>query len=341
MSANIDMTNGRANFAFTGNRNDIWHRLGTEMQEGMSIDDWAKAAGLDWDVLRTPAFHQLPDGTFQRIDGWSYTTRNDTLAPLGYVSDSTYKHVVPAELLDFINRYVSVDERFKINTAGSLDGGRKFWVNAIFNGPIEVGGSEHKAYLLASTSLDGTQATVGRGTMVRVVCENTLHAAVGGRFAGKGEGPPSEIRLFHSAKFDPAVVSKQLSAIVRGFDQFKAMGDAMALVEFSATETSLLFKKLLDIDPNAKAEDVSTRKMNQFLAMSEAYTATKREGTEGGTVWTALNAVTRYVDHDRSSRNGDSQESARFDSALFGSGAALKAQAVGLLMPLIRDKIAA
>jgi hypothetical protein len=81
--------------------------------------------------------------------------------------------------------------------------------------------------------------------------------------------------------------------------------------------------------------------MNQFSALRSAYSATVREGTERGTVWTALNAVTRYVDHDRSTRNGDNQESARFDSAQFGSGAALKAQAWNLLMPLVRDKVAA
>lgn len=28
MSANIDMTNNRANIAFIGSRNDIWHRMG-------------------------------------------------------------------------------------------------------------------------------------------------------------------------------------------------------------------------------------------------------------------------------------------------------------------------
>jgi hypothetical protein len=37
MAHEIDMTNGRANIAFMGNRNDVWHRLGQEMKEGMTI----------------------------------------------------------------------------------------------------------------------------------------------------------------------------------------------------------------------------------------------------------------------------------------------------------------
>ena len=56
MSHNIDMTGGRANIAFLGSRNDIWHKLGTEMPEGMDVDAWAKAAGLDWHADKVPVY---------------------------------------------------------------------------------------------------------------------------------------------------------------------------------------------------------------------------------------------------------------------------------------------
>src|SRR5215469_3312184 len=339
MSANLDMTNGRANMAFTGDRKDIWHREGTAMADGMSFEEWITAAGLDWHAFRTPAFTQLPDGTFKAIAGWSYLTRSDALTQIGYVSDASYKIAQPRDIGELVNQYVSVDDRFKMNTAGSIDGGRRIWFNAQFNGDIEVGGSAHKAYLLSSTSFDGSQATIGFGTMTRVVCDNTLAAAVGGRLRGKGDGVG--FRMMHNAAFDPIQAGKQLTAVVQSFEAFKAMGDAMALVAMVNGEVSGFFKKLLDIDPNDKWEELSTRKQNQFNAMRACYDQTVTEGTEKGTVWTALNAVTRYVDHDRSSRGGDSQSNARFDSAMFGSGANMKAQAVGLLMPLIKDKVAA
>jgi phage/plasmid-like protein (TIGR03299 family) len=340
MSANLDMSNGRVNFAFTGDRKDIWHREGNGMLEGQSLEDWIKASGLDWEAFRTPAFTQLPDGSMKAIAGWSYLTRNDTLAQIGYVSDASYKIVQPQEIIETVARYVAVDDRFQLNTMGSLAGGKRIWINAQYNGEVEVGGSAHKAYLLASTSFDGSQATIGKGTMTRVVCDNTAAAALGGRLRGKGDGGP-EIRMMHNAKFDPVAVGKQLSAIVQSFEAFKAMGDAMAVVEMASSDVSKLFKTLLDIDQNAKWDDISTRKQNQFDALNEAYQTTVQEGTERGKVWTAFNAVTRYVDHDRSSRNGDNPDSARFDSALFGSGAAMKAQAASLLMPLVRDKVAA
>ena len=52
------------------------------------------------------------------------------------------------------------------------------------------------------------------------------------------------------------------------------------------------------------------------------------------TTWTALNAVTEFVDHYRSTRGKTSMERAsnRLDSAWFGSGAQLKERAWDLAM---------
>ena len=52
--------------------------------------------------------------------------------------------------------------------------------------------------------------------------------------------------------------------------------------------------------------------------------------------------MTRYVDHDRSTRRGsgiDTEDEARFASANFGSGDALKGKALAFLMPRIKDKV--
>ena len=48
MAHNIDMTHGRANIAFLGDRKDIWHRLGQQMQPNMSIEAWSWLGELGW-----------------------------------------------------------------------------------------------------------------------------------------------------------------------------------------------------------------------------------------------------------------------------------------------------
>jgi phage/plasmid-like protein (TIGR03299 family) len=334
MAHEIDMTHGRANIAFIGSRNDVWHKLGTEMAPGMSLDEWKRLAGLDWHTVKTPAFHQLPaTGEFVRVPGWCYQSRSDTLAPLGYTSEASYKSHQPGDLLEFVYRYTEVDDRFVMDVAGSLNGGGRIWATARFNGDIDVAGSKHVARLLASTSYDTTTATWARGCMTRAVCSNTLAAAF-------GEKAPA-IRVAHSKHFDKVQAGRDLAAVAQSFEQFKQIGDALGVVAMADTEVSAMFKKLLDIPHDAKKDDLSTRKWNQFCELRSAYSRTVAEGTERGTAWTALNAITRYVDHDRSSRNGDSPESARFASAQWGSGAAMKAEAWALLMPMIKDRVAA
>lgn len=326
MSANLATTaDGRTAFAFTGAREDIWHRQGQQIEPGQGLDEWAHAAGLDW-TARMARVEFQPEGSdiFECFPCQRVLYRSDTGAPLGIVGEG-YKVVQPRDVLAWFTDYVGVDDRFQLDAAGALGNGEKIWATAVFNGGMDVGGSAHKARLLMSTSFDGSQATRNQGTVTRVVCQNTLRLAQSDKRA--------VITTRHSTQFQPATVARELGEIAKGFEQFKAMGDAMALIAMSAAETSQFFKTLLEIPFDAKAEDVTARKINQFRALNEAYSATIREGTEKLTAWCALNAVTRYVDHDRASRRGDNDnaDTARFVSANFGTGDAMKQQAVSLL----------
>jgi phage/plasmid-like protein (TIGR03299 family) len=338
MSHNIDMTNGRANIAFLGSRNSVWHRLGQEMLPSMSIQDWAKAAGLDWTAIKVPAIatlegpqfdHIEPAQRFRVVDGRQHVVRSDNGHPLGYVSDR-YQPVQPAEVLDWFDRYIAVDDRFALDVAGSLHDGEVIWATATYRDGLDVAGSEHVARVLMTTTFDGSGSTINQGTMTRVVCNNTLNVATADTRA--------VVRTRHNTKFDAARVGKELAQIAQGFASFKAMGEALAMNEMAAADVSDFFKACLDIPFDAKSTDVSTRKMNQFQGLNNAYRTTVAEGTQSGSAWAALNAITRYVDHDRSARGGS--EDARLVSAQFGSGAQMKAKAMGLLMPRISDRVA-
>ena len=106
----IDSTSGRANIAFLGSRDNVWHRLGTEMAEGMSMEEWRKAAGLDWTAIKVPAladcsnFENLKSwDKFRKVEGFNFLVRSDVGTPLGYVSNQ-YKVVQPADVLDWFAR---------------------------------------------------------------------------------------------------------------------------------------------------------------------------------------------------------------------------------------------
>ena len=195
-----------------------------------------------------------------------------------------------------------------------------------------MAGENHAMRVLMSTTYDATGATINQATAIRTVCQNTLRIAHADTRA--------QIKTRHSTRFDAAKVGRELAQLAQGFAQFKAIGDAMATVEMSAQDVSNFFKTMLEIPFDAKKEDVSTRKLNQFADLSRAYSTSVREGAEKNTVWSALQAITRYADHDRSVVKGNqSEDVARFSSAQFGAGDQIKGKAMEILMPLVKDKV--
>jgi hypothetical protein len=190
-----------------------------------------------------------------------------------------------------------------------------------------------------STSFDCSSPTINKPVLERVVCRNTFDAAMA--------EPQSAIKTRHSTRFNPKQVADEIAKIAQSYDKFKLMGDALAQATMAREEVSKFFKELVDIPFDAKREDVSTRKMNIFEELSTAYGTSLREANNNnaGTAWPALQAVTRYVDHDRTVRNvadfAGGEHEARFAAATFGSGNDLKGKAWSLLMPRIADKVAA
>ena len=332
MAHNITHRNGQDDVAYLGSRKDVWHHLGQEMQPGQSIEEWAKAAGLDWSAVLVPVFANVTGivghDKFAEIPYRRAIARSDSAHVLGIASDRYQAHQ-PIEHLDFFRRQIELDDRFSIDAAGSINGGKKIWVTAKFNGDISVAGDKHRARLLSTTTFDGTGASINKMTLTRAICDNTLRAAL-----GDGNG---EVRTTHRSKFDAAAITKELAGLAQSVDTFKAVGDALAQNEMSREEVSKFFKTVLDIPFDAPKDDVSARKLNQFEALNQAYRTTvgERNGDRDN-AFVALQAVTRYVDHDRSAKD----EAARFASANFdGGGERMKNNAMQLLLPRIKDKV--
>lgn len=327
MAHNLNQAeDGQYSIAFLGSRNDVWHRLGQEMKEGMDTTEWAKEAGLDWEAEKYPAyfgtFHQEGMEGYHKVNNGYHIVRKDTNYPLGYVTNR-YKIVQPKEVLDWFQQYISVDDRFALDVAGCLKNGEIVWATAKYNGDITVAGDNHHARLLMTTSYDGTGSTINKMTMTRVVCNNTLDVAL---FSGN----KATVKTTHSAKFDAKKVGEELSNLAASIQSYKTFGDAMVQVHMSQEQVEEFFKSTIGWKAD---EDQTTRKENQYRELVNAYNDTVKEGTQPETMWCALNAVTRYVDHVRQTRdtNGAGEDESRFLSAQFSSGAAMKKKAVEVL----------
>lgn len=330
----IDMTTGKAAIAYRGVT--PWHQLGTEWQEGWTLEDWAKNAGLDWNAVMVQGGAYVGD-QWRPVDDHFHVMRSDTEAMLGAFT-GRYKPVQPVEVLQFFQQFIGVDERYQLEVAGALRGGAQIWALARFNNPeglLKVAGDTHEQFVCLSTSFDGSLATTASATAIRVVCNNTLSA---NQWAIK-RGDAAAIKVRHSTEFNErrrALTLKQLADATASFERYKELGDGLAKVAMSRDDVAKLFKKLLDIPEGDLPKDVSKRKANTFEEMVRAFVTSEMEagGVHAGTAWAALNAVTRFVDHERNTRvmgHAANQNEARLHAANFGNGALMKANAVKLL----------
>jgi len=170
MAAIIDSSNDRENMAYIGKV--PWHGLGNAMQDGMDVDQWRVEAGLDWAVNRSSVKYAGDDGVTYEIPDQHVLYRDDTKANFGVVSDR-YKIVQPAEVIEFY-RDLTETYGFEMETAGSLDGGKRIWALARTGKSMRVKGQDQvDGYLLLATSYDRSIATRAAFTSVRVVCNNT------------------------------------------------------------------------------------------------------------------------------------------------------------------------
>lgn len=317
----------KSEIAYVGNV--PWHGLGQALSKDAPIDVWAQEAGLNWQALVTPVMY-WPDGIAapKSVDGRNVVYRNDTQKPLGVVTDR-YRIHQPNEILAFFDTLVK-SAGFSLEVAGAINGGKRIWALANVNREACVLGDDAvRGYLLLSTSFDGSTATVGQFTSVRVVCNNTLSVA-------DRENAPSRVSITHGARFDASLMRDKLGLIVGGFDGMMDNYRRLArqsvnqnFVNGFLTEFFPQTMQLAKVPGKVGKQEImgDSRSYKKVLELfNGAGMGSDLPGTSG-TRWGLLNAVTQFIDHERG-HNVDT----RIKNAWFGNGARLKAAAEEFLL---------
>jgi phage/plasmid-like protein (TIGR03299 family) len=305
-----------------------WHGLGERLEEGADHEEWARAAGMDWRIQS--AYPRYATGYGEGADQWRTVDdmrvlmRSDTKDCIGLVS-ARFKVVQPLEILEFMTE-LTESAGFKMETAGTLHGGRKFWALAkmgaettIKNAADKVGG-----YLLLATASDGSMATTAKRTTVRVVCQNTMSIALRGR---------ADAKVSHRSVFDAEAMKDELG-ISR--EEFSAWAQTMRLLASERVSTDKAERVLIEAltgeaITKLKATQVEeARDKAAFKKMMDLFQGSGRgsnlDGVKG-TAWGLLNACTEFVDHHVRATSQDN----RLESAWFGPGEKMKAKVLDLL----------
>jgi phage/plasmid-like protein (TIGR03299 family) len=233
MAHELDFSaDGRVAMAYLNGDQPPWHANETRPQvvdPGADIDVWAEAAGLDYQIEVLP--NCKADGT--AIDDSFHIARTDTGAVVGPYIAGQWRPVQNAEALELADN-IRRRHGYEIVTAGALFGGSKIWVQLEADADAVLPGEDRiTSRPLFSLSHTGREANLFTAVNTRVVCNNTLTAAL-------AEGTDVE-RHDHRVAFDPDAIETALGLNADKFGVFadiarrmasRAMTDAEALEYF-------------------------------------------------------------------------------------------------------------
>ena len=299
------LADGRSSIGYVGNT--PWHGLGQQIPADAPLEIWAKEAGLDWEVLTgTPQYINQKGHVFT-IPSKKALYRSDDGGFLS-IMGAGYNIVQPATILEFYRNLINT-AGFRMNTAGSVFGGKKIWALAEIGKSATIKGDTLNGFLLLSTSCDGSLATTAQFTTVRVVCNNTLTMAV------NSTENKYAVKVPHCRQFNAEEVKEELGLVNNAWGTFEDQITSMMDRRLTRRSAVLALIRALGDDTLPIDDQPNVKTLAKIMDLFDGKGIGSDMVSAKGTAWGLLNAVTQYADHDRVTRSTDS----RLDSSWWGS----------------------
>ena len=339
MAHNIATINGQVSMVYQGRT--PWHELGNFRARLSSIDEALDAANLRWQVGSVPLF--LADGTI--VQGHKMSGRldaNGQLAAQFGVVGADYVHSqneANARVLEGL-----IDLGCTIETAGALGQGERCWMLAkLPDLTIQpVPGDDIRGYFALVWGHDGQFGIQPFPTEVRVVCQNTLRAALS---AGQNWAKIQHRTNVQQKLDDAAKLIKQITTVMLANQDTYAK---MARRKLTPAELGMFVDAAIpseagkDANGNEKVSAVILRRRATIAHLAAAGRgadmANQLISTRDGSVslWATVNAVSEYFDHVRpaEAKSADTTRKAN-ESALFGGNMLAKLTALSMARQLV------
>ncbi len=307
MSHNLHFNQHTQQYAFFSVKEKAWHGLGQIVEQYPTSAEALQYAGLDFEVTKEPLFIVDQNKELERIDPYQKvsthfaTVRKDTGSILGIVGKD-YEIVQNKDAFAFFDAIVGGDG-IQFETAGALGNGEKIFITAKLPGYIQVGKEDLiEKYLFLSTSHDGYGSITAAFTPVRIVCNNTLNAAL--------KSLSNAIRIRHTSNAKQRLehahqlmgISNQLS------DQMESIFNQWSKVRITDTHVKKLIRMALVQNKEAlskleqgQEDEISTyyRNMCETAYRYTTENPSQQLATTEGTLFGAYNGITGYFQNVR------------------------------------------
>ena len=208
-------------------------------------------------------------------------------------------------------------------TAGSIDNGRKVFMTMKLPNGLNIGGIDAiDMYLMAWNTHDGSSSFSVAVTPIRVVCQNTLTAAL--------RAAKSKFSVRHTASSTGKIQAAReaLGITFKYAEEFER--EAESLLSQSMTDKE--FAKMVEMaiplnDPESpRAVTMAEQARGTLMALWKAPT----QANVANTKWAAYNAVAEYADWTKPVR-GSNVDNARAVKTITGLADRFKNKALTLL----------
>ena len=247
------------------------------------------------------------------------TVRADTDQVLSVVGND-YEVVQNRDAFAFFDAIVGGGDGILYETAGALGKGERIFITAKLPGYIQVGNDDLiEKYLFLTTSHDGYGSITAAFTPVRIVCNNTLHAAM--------ENMSNCVKIRHTKSAKERllqahkvmglsnVMANQLTEVFNRWAQIRITDkEVLKLVQKAMSPSKEVLQKVLD----ENIDEYSSRFLNTVERVCEyGFTnETQQMQTTKETLFGAYNAITGYFQNVMHYKNDE----AKLKSILFGNG---------------------
>ena len=320
------------------------------VEQAQTSREVIEASGLNWRVVEKPiSIH----GEHEIIDTHKAIVRADTNLRLGIVGHK-YHPLQNSEIFAFADSLIG-EGKLEYVGAGSFNEGRRIFVQCRATGsgdddfgPTEVAdGDVVYPYFLFVNGHDGSSSVRVMNTEIRVVCQNTLNAAINSSKKKKD----TSLCIRHTKSMSERLEQAKETFVWAKMNHLSWVKDAKRLVAAKIAKQAELasyFDAVFNVVPSEAAIEAERSKVqedNRRMRLIELFESGAGNDNPAvrGSRWAAVNAVTQYLGHEARTgvRGGKSlneeQHAAmtrqkRLESNIFGSNADIADRAFELAL---------
>jgi phage/plasmid-like protein (TIGR03299 family) len=299
MAHNLNLNNGKWSFAARGEK--AWHGLGQYVSEAMTSEQAIELGGLNYGVEKRPLFAPAWEGTYVEAPGFYANVRTDNNEILGVVK-GRYRIVQNKDAFGFFDTIIDKGEAI-FETAGALGRGERIFVTAKLPDDMLVRGEKVEKYIMLTNSHDGSTTIIAGFTPIRVVCNNTLTAAL--------KNLDNKVSISHTASAESRLreASRVMGIASKYMDEVNMAFESMTTRRLTDLELKHYIETVMKSATKEEEsdKDASTR-MKNLVDQVYSFTITHpTQTTEAAyrTLWGAYNGISGFYNFLKDYKSAD------------------------------------